>query len=207
MTKREQRLLMICLAALALVVDLRLLILPALEERRELTDTLQDLTAEQTLRRSRIESLEYIDGAIVEKEQALAVASAPYYTYLSTEEMDRIVTELLLRHDFFPQQLRLEEGRAGATQAYLSSERIRVGPGYDGIPLCTLAEDAPAEEITERGQQYLYTASVSFTAQGENWLALLDDVAENDPAIRVAAFELGAKGDVEGTLVFSMYGP
>lgn len=102
MTKREQRLLMICLAALALVVDLRLLILPALEERGELTDTLQALTAEQTLRRSRIECLEYIDGAIAEKEQALAVASAPYYTYLSTEEMDRIVTELLLRHDFSP---------------------------------------------------------------------------------------------------------
>ena len=106
MTKREQRLLMTCLAALALVVDLRLLVLPALVERRELTDTLQALTAEQTLRRSRIECLEYIDGAIAEKEQALAVASAPYYTYLSTEEMDRIVTELLLRHDFFPQQLR-----------------------------------------------------------------------------------------------------
>lgn len=207
MTKREQRLLRVCLAALALVVDLRLLILPALEKRGELTDTLQALTVEQTLRRSRMECLEYIDGAIEEKEQALTVASAPYYAYLSTEEMDGIATEILLRHGFFPQQLRLEEGRAGATRAYLSSERIHMGPDYDGIPLCTLAEDAPAEEINEKGQQYLYTAAVSFTAQGENWLALLDDVAENYPAIRVAAFELGAKGDVEGTLVFSMYGP
>ena len=207
MTKREQRLLRVCLAALALVVDLRLLILPALEKRGEMADTLQALTVEQTLRRSRMERLEYIDGAIEEKEQALAVASAPYYAYLSTEEMDGIATEILLRHGFFPQQLRLEEGRAGATRAYLSSERIHMGPDYDGIPLCTLAEDAPAEEINEKGQQYLYTAAVSFTAQGENWLALLDDVAENYPAIRVAAFELGAKGDVEGTLVFSMYGP
>ena len=207
MTKREQRLLAVCFAALALVVDLRLLILPALEKHGELTDTLQVLTEEQTERRSRMECLEYIDGAIEEKEQALETASALYYAYLSTEEMDHIVTELLLRHAFFPQQLRLEVGRAGAAQAYLSSQKPRVGPAYDGISLRTLAEDAPAERISEKGGQYFYTASVSFTAQGGNWVALLDDVAENYPALRVGDFALGAAGSVKGTLVFSMYGP
>lgn len=206
MTKREQRLLLIALAALALVVDLRLLILPALETREELEGTVQTLTEEQELRCSRVQSLDYIDEAIQEREEALATVSGPYYGYLTTEEMDRIVTEILLRHDFFPQKLTLEKGRAGMVQTYLSSEKKDAGPVYDGVPLKTLAESATAEEIAARGQQYLYTATVSFSAQGENWLALLDDLAKNCPAIRVEAFELGANGTVEGTLVLFMYG-
>lgn len=206
MTKREQRLLLIALAALALVVDLRLLILPALETREELEGTVQTLTEEQELRCSRVQSLDYIDEAIQEREEALATVSGPYYGYLTTEEMDRIVTEILLRHDFFPQKLTLEKGRAGMAQAYLSSGKKDAGPVYDGVPLKTLAESATAEEIAAKGQQYLYTSTVSFSARGENWLALLDDLAENYPAIRVEAFELGANDAVEATLVLFMYG-
>lgn len=207
MTRREQRLLLIALAALALVVDLRLLILPALETQEELKGTLQTLSGEKELRRSRIQSLDYIDEAIGEREETLATVSGPYYDYRTTEQMDRIVTDILLRHDFFPRELTLEEGRSGSTQAYLSPAKKDRGAVYDGVPLSDLAESAAAEEITARGQQYLYTASVSFDAQGENWLTLLDDIAENYPAIRVAAFEVGGNGSVKGTLVLSMYGP
>ena len=205
MTRREQRLLGAALTVLALVVDLRLLLLPAWERKRELEQTLIELEEQQDLRLCRIQTAEGMEEAILAQEAALNEASAPSYPDLSTEEMDRIVTDLLLRHDFFPQTLKLEPGRAGHIGSYLSGEGTeKAGEVYDGIPLSV---EASAEETAARGRQYLYTARAVFTARGENWLDLLDDIAENYPAIQVSAFQLTGSGTVEGTFLLSMYGP
>lgn len=207
MTKREQRLLLVTLTLLALVVDLRLLLLPAMERRAELREELRTLTQQQAERLRRMERVE--DLATAAREAALAEATADYYPYLTTEEMDTIVTGLLLRHGFFPEELRVEEGRAGTTGAYLSGKREKTGGTYDGISLSSLVETGTAEDIAQRGQTAFYTASASFAARGsrEGWMALLDDLEAHYPALRAASFTMEDHGAVEGTLVFSMYAP
>ena len=203
MTKREQRLLCIALAALALVVDLRLLLLPVLEEQRALKEEFQALTEKQETYRLRIQTLDYIDEAIAGQEAALLEASAPYYPVLTTEEMDGILTDLLLSHGFFPRELKLEEGRSGAAAPYLAKAKKTAGTFYDGVALSSLAESGSPEDIAAKGKQYLYAATVRFAAHGGDWLALLDDVAEDHPGIRVTGFEL-TDDTVEGTVVLSM---
>lgn len=209
MTARERRLLTLSLAALALVLDLRVLVLPAMEEQAALRTVLEQTREEQTARARRIQAVPEMAQAISTHEKALAEASAPYYPYLSTEEMDRILTDLLLSHGLEPRELALEAGRSGTLAPYLSGKSPKLGGTYGGESLLALLEAGEAQAIAHGGKDYLYLAQARLTARGsgEAWLSLLDDVAENYPALRAASFEISEQGQVRAVFDLFLYGP
>ena len=61
MTVRDRRLLAVVLTALAAVIALRWLVLPAMEEKSALEDRLRTLTRELQTRESRLHALTYLD--------------------------------------------------------------------------------------------------------------------------------------------------
>lgn len=174
MTKRDRRLLGLSCAALALVIAVQYMILPAMEEKAALEEQLQTLTQTRESWESRLHALSYLDEAIAQHEAEFAAASAAYPPCLSAEEMDAAVTSLLLKYGLFPRTLTLTEGQAGTLSPYLA-----------------------AEKSTPKDTQYLYIGSAALTAAGtaENWLKLLDEISVHHPYLRVASFTIAGSGD------------
>lgn len=202
MTKRDRRLLGLSCTALALVVALQYLVLPAMEEKSALEDRFQTLTLQCQQWRSRLHALTYLDEAAEQRQAELDALAAPYGVYLTTEQMDAAITSLLLDHGLFPTALTLQPGYSGTVAPYLSAKK---GSGktsentpYDGVSLAALAgqEGVTAQEITEKGEAYFYIGSAALTAAGteEAWLGLLDDVSANAPGLRVCAFTIVESG-------------
>lgn len=211
MTVRDRRLLAVALTALAAVIALRWLVLPAMEEKSALEDRLRTLTRETQTRESRLHALTYLDEAAAAHASELSAAAAPYAAYRTTEEMDTVLTGLLLKHGLFPRSMTLTEGQSGIPTAYLMPEKKKTAKKapYDGVPLAELArrEDVTAEEIAEKGSRYFYTASASFTAEGsaQQWLAFLDEVSRDHPDLRVTSFALAENGtSVSAAVEFCM---
>ena len=215
-TEREKRLLALSCTVLVLVVMVRCLVMPALGTHRALKEELQILTREQQERRRRLSALSHVDEAIARHELALAKAASSCGEYLSTEEMDALVTELFLDHGLTPQALTLTQGVSGTLEDYLSPAPAKAAGGeeYDGVPLSSLmdgGEDA-VRAIEEKGERFLYIGTAQLEAWGTqgDFLALLDDVEENFPALRITAFSIGGgpeeAGTVSCTMEFYMYG-
>ena len=197
MTKREKKLLGAALAALALVFAVQYLILPALEEKAALQDQLQSLTRNRETYDSRLHALTYLDEAIAAHQQELDALSASYSPCLSTEEMDSVITGLLLNHDLFPITLTLQVGKSGAAAPYLKEDKA-TKYSYDGMSLDALVSkpDVTVEEITQKGADFFYIGSAHLTASGapEAWLSLLDTVSACHPDLRVVRFALMESG-------------
>lgn len=202
MTKRDRRLLGLSCAALALVVALQYLVLPAMEEKSALEDRFQTLTLQSQEWRSRLHALTYLDEASAQKQAELDALAASYSVYLTTEQMDAAITTLLLDHGLFPTALTLQPGHSGTAAPFLSTKKTNgktaEKTAYDGVSLAALArqEGVTAQEITEKGKTYLYIGSAALTASGTEaaWLELLDDVSANDPGLRVCNFTIAESG-------------
>lgn len=200
MTMRDHKLLALALAALAVLITVQGLFLPSLETEQTLNTEYGAIALERQNQQSRIQALSYLDDAIAQHEAAFDQASAPYYGYLSTEEMDGVVTDLLLRHDLLPRRLQLQQGVTGKLTDYLApglsrAEEAAYGEVYDGVSLAELKEEGTAAAMEDR--EILYIARAELTAQGSrtNFLALLDDVAENYPGLRIVSFTIDGEED------------
>lgn len=210
MTNREKKLLGGALAALALVMAVQYLILPAVKEKAALQDQLETLTHSRELSLSRIHALTYLDDAMETHRRELDALSAPYSPYRSTEEMDGVITKLLLEHDLFPVTLTLEAGKSGTAVPYLEKAKAAKDP-YDGISLDALMaqSDVTAAEITQKGDDFIYIGAAHLTAAGtpEAWLSLLDAISAGHPDLRVDRFTLtesGGKTLITATVEFYM---
>ena len=204
MTKRGRNLLALLFALLAAVVVFRWMIEPALQEHRMLGERLEEALREEKERSQRLEKTEELEEVILRREAELEELSAPYGGYLPTEEIDRMVTELFVRHDLTPRDLSVSEGVTGVLGDYRAEESSRWEQAKYGAPYADVSLKAYLEESTgevdasaveELGRAYLYIAAVQMEAEGreEDFLALLDDLEENEPQLRMGAFSLKEK--------------
>lgn len=164
MTQRERKLLCVSGTALALLVMTNGLILPCFQEKQSLETELQTLTETQLRQAERIQALQYLDDAISEHSAALSTASAPYPSLLSPEEMDSILTTLLLKWNLIPQTLTLQTGES-----------------------CTVSAYQDADRTVE-----CWVGRATVTAQGrtKNWLKLLDELQTSYPYLRLVSFTI-----------------
>lgn len=204
MTERDKKLLALLFALLAAIAAFRWLITPVVQERLALQEQLEEATREQKERSGRLQRMEALDEDILRREEELEKLSEPYGEYLPTEEMDRMVTELFLRHNLIPRSLVVTEGVTGVLRDYLvletsREEQAKYGAPYDGISLKELLKQSCDEEavrsIEEKGGAYLYIASVRMEADGteEAFLSLLDDLEAHHLQLRMREFALEGK--------------
>lgn len=204
MTERDKKLLALLFALLAAVAAFRWLITPVAQERLALQEQLEEAAREQKERSGRLQKMEALDEVILRREEELEKLSKPYGGYLPTEEMDRMVTELFLRHDLIPRSLVVTEGVTGVLRDYLAlessrAEQAKYGTPYDGVSLKELLEQSGDGEdtraIEEKGGAYLYISSVRMEADGteEAFLSLLDDLEAHHPQLRMKEFALQEK--------------
>lgn len=202
MTERDKKLLALLFALLAAVAAFRWLITPVAQERLALQEQLEEAAREQKERSGGLQKMEALDEIILRREEELEKLSEPYGGYLPTEEMDRMVTELFLRHDLIPRSLIVTEGVSGVLRDYLAlapsrAEQAKYGTPYDGVSLKELLEQSGDGEdaLEKKGGAYLYIASVRMEADGteEAFLSLLDDLEAHHPQLRMKEFALQEK--------------
>ena len=201
MTERDRKLLALLFALLAAVVVFRWMIEPALQERRMLDQEMGEVFREEKERAQHLEKTEELEEVILRREAELEELSAPYGGYLPTEEMDRMVTELFVRHGLTPLDLSVSEGVTGVLRDYRAeessrSEQAKYGAPYEDVSLKayleTTEDKVDVSTVEELGRAYLYIADLRMEAEGreEDFLALLDDLEENEPQLRMRAFSL-----------------
>ena len=201
MTERDRKLLALLFAFLSAVAVFRWMIKPALQDRQILGRQMEEALREEKNRAERLGKTEELEEVILRREAELETLSAPYGGYLPTEEIDRMVTELFVRHGLTPRSLSVTEGVTGVLRDYRSeelsrSEQEKYGAPYEDISLKeyleTTADTVDVSDVEALGRAYLYIASVRMEAEGteEAFLGLLDDLEENMQQIRVRGFSL-----------------
>ncbi len=178
-TERDKKLLILVSCALVILVCVRYLIMPALENRQELDMQIEELSQRKQEWEGQLTVLNYVDKAIEDNEATKAEASEEYFELLETRQMDRKITNMALSHGLFPQSLSLNEAEPGSVDKYLYYE----------------AED----ETLIVDPEYVYIGTVTFEVEGqtEQWMEFVDDINDNEPGMRVTSFEIERRDYVD----------
>lgn len=219
MTKRDKILLYVVLMAAFVVLYIRFLLIPGIENHQQAA---ADLTEAQTAQTAMQDAILMASVNAADKNTAwgdLQTANAPYYTILSSDELDTLVTGLELRHNLQPSTLSIGTPLTQSLTRYIASENAGQGAAPSGS---VTAQDAAAtaegnailQQLTAGDTRtaydeagYYQTAAVTFSCSGENsdFLALLDDLAANYPAVQLQSFSMSDRSyaAVDGSVVTS----
>ncbi len=214
-TPRDMKILQAALILLVVVLMLRLAILPAIEQRQTLH---QELTTAQELAERMQQKIDEVPNnrARIERGTAeLKELSAPYYDIMENQEIDRLVTGLVLEHNLFPSHLSISAQTFGVPEAYYLSlwqtgteseeEEVTVASDVESAAAAAEAagEDSPAQ-AEDAGDQdgaiRISEASISMTGSEGQLYALLSDIEENYPSIQVRSFKIKEQTYMDGTL-------
>ena len=217
MTKRDKALLYVVLVFAFLVLYIRFLLIPGIENH---SDAAADLTEAQDAQAAMQDTILMAAVNASDKNTAwgeLQTANATFYSLLSSDALDTLVTSLELNHNLQPDTLTIGDPVPQALTAYVASENAgsAAAPGAadalttdatDGnaILASILAADlTPGYDLAG----YYKTAALNFTCSGSNddFLALLDDLASAYPAVQLRSFSMTdrAVAGVDGTAVSS----
>ena len=190
MTKRDKVLLYVVLVFAFLVLYIRFLLIPGIENH---SDTAADLTEAQAAQAAMQDTIMMAAVNASDKNTAwgeLQTANATFYSLLSSDALDTLVTSLELNHNLQPDTLTIGDPVPQALTAYVASENA-------GSAAAPGAADALTTDAT----------ALNFTCSGSNddFLALLDDLASAYPAVQLRSFSMTdrAVAGVDGTAVSS----
>lgn len=165
----EHDILLLKLAGSALIAFLmiRFLVMPGAERLQE--NRIQNETLEETITgmKAAIERIPTLEKTIEVRREALAEASASYYSLMENRQVDELLTGIALKHGLFPVSLNIEGAAPAILQPYLYA--------------------APSEMQEILSDRYMYVAAGRMVLSGDDGslFAFLDDVAENYPAVRL----------------------
>lgn len=188
-SEKDKRLLMYVAIAAVVALMVRFLIMPAMDRTQELEEAIDSAATTREERRIRLHELEYLDEAIEQRQKELDEVSAPYYTPMATREMDDLITGLVIKHGMFPERLSLSEAEPGMTPAYL----YQMGTAdAEGAPDGEAPMEPAAEAFLEMTPDYLLLATAEMEVSGDlsGWYALLDDLTQLYPSLRVTMFDI-----------------
>ena len=219
-------LLKILACVLIIFFSFRFLILPGIEKHQTLELEREELEAQQLDMQQTIDSAPFIKEKIVKQKAQLKETSEGYYDLMENQEMDELITGLILKHDLFPVYLNIAEPVPGIPLSYylasVEASNTRTLSAYEELEGETETEAETTEdgesveteaETTEDGEsveteaaapflQYTNTTSVTVTVQGdeEDIQELLDDIAKNYPGIQARSFEMSSSTYVDEKL-------
>ena len=147
-----------------------------------------------------IDSRPFIEEKIIKQQSELKELSKGYYDLMENQQVDELVTGIILKHNLFPVNLSISETTPGIPMSY-----ILASAKASETHVLTAEEELNGE--TEAGTDgdgtdsgfyaapqfdYTNTTMVSVTVQGSESeiKSFLDDLARNYPGIQARSFEL-----------------
>ena len=217
MTKRDKILLYVVLMLAFVVLFVRFLLIPGIENHQQADADLREAQDAQT---SMQDAIMLAGTYAAEKNNnwgELQTANASYYSLLSSDELDTLVTSLELNHNLQPDSLTIGEPVTQSLTYYTASENA----GQSAAP--SAAASVFAADTTAQGnailQQilasdlipdydqpgYYRSVAVSFCCTGEDsdFLSMLDDMAANYPSVQLVSFSIDTRSfaDTDGSAV------
>ena len=183
----------------------QLLILPGIRKHQDLA-----LEREQTEERKQemedtIANAPMVEKQIEQQQEQLKQVSNPYYDLMGNQEVDELVTGLILDHNLFPVSLSIGDTYAEVPAAYFLSRRA-ANAAAAAAAAASAAEasdtdttaDTGAESTADMGTllQTEYTnitpVTVSIRGTGGDIRAFLNDIALNCPGLQVRSFSMNS---------------
>ena len=227
MTRRDKILLYVVLMLAFVVLFVRFLLIPGIENHRQ-ADT--DLREAQDAQTSMQDAIMLAGTYAAEKNNnwgELQTANASYYSLLSSDELDTLVTSLELNHNLQPDSLTIGEPVTQSLIYYTASENAGQSAAPSAAASALAGDDdsitADTADTTAQGnailQQilasdlildydqpgYYRSVAISFCCTGEDsdFLSMLDDMAANYPSVQLVSFSIDTRSfaDTDGSAV------
>lgn len=227
MTKRDKILLYVVLMLAFVVLFVRFLLIPGIENHQQADADLREAQDAQT---SMQDAIMMAGSYAAEKNSnwgELQTANASYYSLLSSDELDTLVTSLELNHNLQPDSLTIGEpvtqsltyytASENAGQSAAPSDAASVFAGDDdSITADTVSTTAQGNAILQQilasdlipdydQPGYYRSVAISFRCTGNDsdFLSMLDDMAANYPSVQLVSFSIDTRSyaDTDGSAV------
>lgn len=211
MTKRDKILLYVVSMFAFLVLFIRFLLIPGIENHQQAAADLTEAQDAQTAMQDTI----MMAGANANSKNTnwgeLQAANALYYSLLSSDELDTLVTGLELNHSLQPVNLTIGQPVTQSLTWYVASESAGQGAAPSGtagaaVTADTVGTTAEGNAILQRfltadlvpqydQPGYFKTVAVSFSCTGDNsdFLSMLDDLAAAYPSVQLQTFTISTR--------------
>ena len=227
MTKRDKILLYVVLMLAFVVLFVRFLLIPGIENHQQADADLREAQDAQTSMQDEI----MMAGSYAAEKNSnwgeLQTANASYYSLLSSDELDTLVTSLELNHNLQPDSLTIGEPVTQSLTYYTASENagqsaapsdaasVLVGDD-DSITADTVSTTAQGNAILQQilasdlipdydQPGYYRSVAISFRCTGNDsdFLSMLDDMAANYPSVQLVSFSIDTRSyaDTDGSAV------
>lgn len=227
MTKRDKILLYVVLMLAFIVLFVRFLLIPGIENHQQADADLREAQDAQT---SMQDTIMLAGTYAAEKNNnwgELQTANASYYSLLSSDELDTLVTSLELNHNLQPDSLTIGEPVTQSLTYYTASENAgqsaapsaaasAFAGGDDSITADTADTTAQGNAILQQilasdlipdydQPGYYRSVAINFCCTGEDsdFLSMLDDMAANYPSVQLVSFSIDTRSfaDTDGSAV------
>ena len=227
MTKRDKILLYVVLMLAFVVLFVRFLLIPGIENHQQADADLREAQDAQT---SMQDAIMMAGSYAAEKNNnwgELQTANASYYSLLSSDELDTLVTSLELNHNLQPDSLTIGEPVTQSLTYYTASENAGqsaapsdaasvVAGDDDSITADTVSTTAQGNAILQQilasdlipdydQPGYYRSVAISFRCTGNDsdFLSMLDDMAANYPSVQLVSFSIDTRSyaDTDGSAV------
>lgn len=229
MTKRDKILLYVVLMLAFVVLFVRFLLIPGIENHQQADADLREAQDAQT---SMQDAIMMAGSYAAEKNNnwgELQTANASYYSLLSSDELDTLVTSLELNHNLQPDSLTIGEPVTQSLTYYTASENAgqSAAPSAaasvfanadsdDSITADTVSTTAQGNAILQQilasdlipdydQPGYYRSVAISFRCTGNDsdFLSMLDDMAANYPSVQLVSFSIDTRSyaDTDGSAV------
>ena len=169
---------------LIVVLFMQLLIFPGLNKHEDLSASLEAKTAQKQEMEDAIANIPAVEETIAKQEETLKAAQDQYYGLMENQEIDELVTGVVLNHSLFPVSLSI----AVAADAAENSDPDTAAAELDG------EEDSgdSADTVTPVYAQYVHITDVSLTVRGSEDMirSFLNDIAVDYPGLQVRSFTM-----------------
>ena len=229
MTKRDKILLYVVLMLAFVVLFVRFLLIPGIENHQQADADLREAQDAQT---SMQDAIMMAGSYAAEKNNnwgELQTANASYYSLLSSDELDTLVTSLELNHNLQPDSLTIGEPVTQSLTYYTASESagqsaapsdaasvFANADSDDSITADTVSTTAQGNAILQQilasdlipdydQPGYYRSVAISFRCTGNDsdFLSMLDDMAANYPSVQLVSFSIDTRSyaDTDGSAV------
>ena len=227
MTRRDKILLYVVLMLAFVVLFVRFLLIPGIENHQQADADLREAQDAQT---SMQDAIMLAGTYAAEKNNnwgELQTANASYYSLLSSDELDTLVTSLELNHNLQPDSLTIGEPVTQSLTYYTASENAGQSAAPSAAASALAGDDdsitADTADTTAQGnailQQilasdlipdydqpgYYRSVAINFRCTGEDsdFLSMLDDMAANYPSVQLVSFSIDTRSfaDTDGSAV------
>lgn len=227
MTRRDKILLYVVLMLAFVVLFVRFLLIPGIENHQQADADLREAQDAQTSMQDTI----MLAGTYAAEKNSnwgeLQTANASYYSLLSSDELDTLVTSLELNHNLQPDSLTIGEPVTQSLTYYTASENAGQSAAPSAAASALAGDDdsitADTADTTAQGnailQQilasdlildydqpgYYRSVAINFRCTGEDsdFLSMLDDMAANYPSVQLVSFSIDTRSfaDTDGSAV------